>query len=253
MATESPDFLAAKDPVSYFTRHRLFMLRAVRWAVWYGMPIEPATAAAIQAMARQIRAVSAELITEELRRLLVAPFRAQGINLLYDMGLVEPLLPELLPMKGLPQGLPATPLGDLWDHVMAVLDALGKEVSFPLALAALLHDVGKPRVVARTAERYTFYHHEHVGRRMAAEICRRLKLAEPERERVEWLVEKHQYLADAPRMRPAKLKAILGHPGIEELLRLHEADARASGTSLDHVRYCLNLLNEQPVEVMRSP
>src|SRR5205085_1031866 len=152
--------------------------------------------------------------------------RARGVNLMDDLGLVKPILPELLPMKGLPQGPPAAPTGDLWDHVMNVLGQLGGHVSFPLAFAALLHDVGKPRTVARTAERYTFYHHEHVGRRMAAEICLRLRLSNEERERIEWLVEKHQYLADARQMRPAKLKQVLIHPGIDELLRLHEADAK---------------------------
>ena len=50
---------------------------------------------------------------------------------------------------------------------MRVLDLLGPEPSFPLALAALLHDVGKPRTVGRTPDRYTFYYHEHVGRRLA--------------------------------------------------------------------------------------
>jgi poly(A) polymerase len=156
-------------------------------------------------------------------------------------------------MKGLPQGLPSAPVGDLWDHVMAVLDRLGGSASFPLALAALLHDVGKPRVVARTAERYTFYHHEHVGRRMASEICLRLKLSNEERERVEWLVEKHQYLADAPQMRPARLKPILVHPGIAELLHLHEADALASGHSLDHVAYCRRLLAESTPADLNPP
>ena len=73
------------------------------------------------------------------------PERARGVRLLDELGLIAVLLPELLPMKGLPQGLPATPAGDLWDHVLRTLDLLGPEASFPLALAVLLHDVGKPR------------------------------------------------------------------------------------------------------------
>jgi poly(A) polymerase len=235
---------AIGDPAKRFTEDKLRMLRGVRLATRFGLTIEPATATAIRAMAGQITVVSAERIADELRKLLVDPRRAHGVNLMDDLGLVEPILPGLLAMKGLPQGPPAAPTGDLWDHVIAVLDRLGPGVSFPLALAALLHDVGKPRVVARTADRYTFYHHEHVGRRIASEICLRLKLSNEERERVEWLVERHQYLADAPQMRPAKLKPILIHPGIEELLRLHEADALASGHSLDHVTYCRRLLAE---------
>jgi poly(A) polymerase len=195
-------------------------------------------------MAPEITAVSAERIAEELRKLLVSPHRARGMRLLDEMGLVAVLLPELLPMKGLPQGPPSAPTGDLWEHSLRVLELLGAEASFPLAFAALLHDVGKPRVVGRTPERYTFYQHEHVGRRLASEIALRLKLSNYESERIEWLVEKHQYLSDAPRLRPSKLKQTLVHPGIQELLALHRADALASGKSADHVDYCERLLRE---------
>jgi poly(A) polymerase len=233
---------AIGDPLTRFGEDKLRMLRGVRMATRFGLTIDPATAGAIRAMAGQITVVSAERIADELRKLLVDRHRARGMNLMYDVGLVGPILPELLPMKGLPQGLPAAPTGDLWDHVMRVLDHLGAGPSFPLAFAALLHDVGKPRTVARKGERYTFYNHEHVGRRVASEICLRLKMSNEERERVEWLVEKHQYLADARQMRQAKLKQVLAHPGIKELLALHEADALASGHDLDHVTYCRQLL-----------
>jgi HD domain len=117
-------------------------------------------------------------------------------------------------------------------------------VLFPLAFAALLHDVGKRRMAGRTPERYTFYGHEHVGRRMASDICLRLRLSNEERERVEWLVERHQYLADAPQMRVSKLKGILAHPGIGDLLALHRADALASGRGTEHVDYCERKLRE---------
>ncbi len=233
---------AIGDPAKRFAEDKLRMLRGVRVATRFELTLDPATADAIRAMADQITVVSAERIADELRKLLVGRRRARGVNLMYDLGLVRPILPELLPMKGLPQGPPAAPTGDLWDHVMAVLDRLGEGASFPLAFAALLHDVGKPRTVARKAERYTFYHHEHVGRQIASDICLRLRLSNEERERIEWLVEKHQYLADAPQMRPSKLKPVLIHPGIGELLRLHEADALASGHGLDHVAYCRQLL-----------
>jgi poly(A) polymerase len=244
---------AIGDPATRFAEDKLRMLRGVRIACRFGLALDPATAAAIRAMAGQITVVSAERIADELRKLLVDPHRARGVRLMDELGLVGPILPELLPMKGLPQGPPADPVGDLWDHVLAVLDRLGPGASFPLAFAALLHDVGKPRTVARTAERYTFYHHEHVGRRMASQICLRLKLSNEERERVEWLVEKHQYLADARQMRPARLKPVLIHPGIEELLQLHEADALASGHDLDHVTYCRQLLAESTAADLNPP
>src|SRR5579884_754814 len=201
---------AIGDPAQRFREDRLRLLRAVRFATRFGLTIEPATAAAIKAMADAVAVVSAERVADELRKLLVHPRRADGMRLFLELGLAKPLLPELLPMRGLPYGLPSPdgpglpPPGqpgagggpDLWEHVLKVLDALGPDVSFPLAFAALLHDVGKPRTVGRTPERYTFHGHEHVGRRLATDICLRLKLSNEERERVEWLVERHQALAD---------------------------------------------------------
>jgi poly(A) polymerase len=261
---------AIGDPAKRFDEDKLRMLRAVRIATRFELDIEPATAEAICILARQISVVSAERIAEELRKLMVDRHRARGMRLFMDLGLAQPILPELLPMRGLPQGLPRPdspslpPPGmpgpaaadgalDLWEHVLLVLDNLGPEPSFPLAMAALLHDVGKPRTVGRTPDRYTFYNHEHVGRRVAAEICERLKLSNDEQKRIEWLVEKHQMLSDARQMRPSKLKGLLIHPGIRELLELHRADAVAAGHSTDHVDYCEQLLHQWTKEDLDPP
>src|SRR5262249_41685589 len=156
----------------------------------------PATAAAIEAMASALPVVSAERIAKELRQILTHPERARGMNLMLDFGLAASILPELLPMKGLPQGPPSAPTGDLWDHVMGVLALLGPKPSCPWRVAAWLNDVGRPRVGGRAPARYTFYYHEHAGARMTKAICIRLKLSNEERARATWLVEKHQFLCE---------------------------------------------------------
>jgi poly(A) polymerase len=251
---------AIGDPVQRFTEDKLRLLRAVRMAARFELEIEPATAAAIRAMAPQITVVSAERIADEFRKMLVNRYRSRAMRLFMDLGLAEPVMPELLPMRGLPQGAPpeapalpppgqpgdeaVLPHGDLWDHVLRVLDLLGEETTFPLAFAALLHDVGKPRTVGRKPDRYTFYYHEHVGKRLTNEIALRLRLSNEERERAEWLVEKHQILCDVRQMQQAKVKTLLNHPGIRDLLELHRADALASGRSIDHVEYCEELLRK---------
>jgi poly(A) polymerase len=235
---------AIGDPTARFREDKLRLLRAIRFATRFDLVLDTATAAAIAPLALQIREISAERIADELRKLLVDRHRARGMQLMEATGLVQSILPELLEMKGLPQGPPHAPTGDLWEHVLKVLELLGDEPSFPLAFAALLHDVGKRRTVGRTPDRYTFYSHEEVSRRMASEICIRLKLSNAERERIEWLVKKHQFLCDARQMRTSKLKMMLVHPGIRELLQLHRADALASGRSTDHVEYCEQLLQE---------
>jgi poly(A) polymerase len=244
---------AIGDPEVRFAEDKLRLLRGVRIAARFELTIDSSTRAAIEKMASEIKVVSAERIANELREILVHPHRVRGVNLLLEFGLAAALLPEIVPMRGLPQGLPHAPTGDLWDHVIRVLDLLGLEPSFPLVMAALLHDVGKPRTVVRTADRYTFYFHEHVGCRLAEEIAIRLKLSNAERERIRWLVEKHQILADARTMRTSKLKTILSHPGIRELLDLHRADALASKHSTDHVEYCESLLREWTNEELNPP
>src|SRR5947209_32514 len=151
---------AIGDPATRISEDKLRMLRAVRIAARFELTIDPATDTAIRGMAEQIAVVSPERIADELRKLLVDPHRARGVNLLHETELLTPIVPELVPMKGLPQGLPGAPEGDLWDHVLRVLDLLPPQPSFPLAFAALLHDIGKPRTVGRTPDKYTFYHHE---------------------------------------------------------------------------------------------
>ena len=183
---------AIGDAAARFREDRLRMLRAVRMAARFDLEIDPATRAAITAMAPQLDdGVSAERIADEFRKMLVDPRRARAMHLFMDLGLAAVVLPELGAMHGL-----------------AIVERLGEKTSFPLAFAALLHPV---------------------GRRVAGEIALRLKLSTEERERIEWLVENHRILADAPAMRPAKLKPLLVHPGIDDLMALH----RAQGGGLD--------------------
>ncbi len=244
---------AIGDPHVRFDEDKLRMLRAVRIATRFDLVMEPTTIAAIRQMAPQLRVVSAERIAEELRQLLIHPRRVRGLNLLREMELLAGTFPEAIPMIGLPQGTPSRPTGDLWSHVMRVLDYLGPTPSFPLALATFLHDVGKPRTMKQLGDKFTFYHHEHVGAKMAQQLGRRLRLSNAEAEKTVWLVDRHQYLCDAKQMRTHKLKMMLSHPEIHELLALHRADALATGTSVDHVDYCEFLLREWSPEEINPP
>ncbi len=121
-----------------------------------------------------------ERIAEELRQLLVHPRRTRGLNLLMDLGLADAILPELREMKGLPQGLPSQPTGDLWDHVMNVLVTTAPLRRFRWQWGRCC-TTSASRCRANGQAAHSFYHHEHVGARMADAIALRLKLSNAER------------------------------------------------------------------------
>ena len=244
---------AIGDPVERFAEDKLRLIRAVRFAARFGMTIDPGTRASLEAMAGQVRVVSVERIAQELRKMLVHPSRSRAMALAMDVGLIAAILPPLVRARGLFQGKPVQPQGDLWDHILLVLDLLPADPSFPLAFAALLHDVGKPDTKGLRNGRTTFHNHEQRGRAIADRLCRDLKLANHERERVAWLVEYHQYLGEATKLRESKLKRILAEPGIEDLLALHRADALASTGDASHVDYCEAYLREQPAGPINPP
>jgi poly(A) polymerase len=244
---------AIGDPSARFREDKLRLLRAVRMAARFGLAIEPATGSAIRAMAHEVVAVSSERIAQELRRMLVHPSRVRAMELALELRVLSAVIPQAVRMRGLFQGKPMQPEGDLWDHTMLVLSLLPPEPTFTLALAALLHDVGKPVTRSFQNGRYGFHNHEQVGSGIAEQVARWLKLSNFERERVTWLVKYHQYLGEATRLREAKLKRILAEPGIGELLALHRADAMATTGDASQVDYCEAYLRDQPTGPINPP
>ncbi len=244
---------AIGDPSARFREDKLRLLRAVRLAARFRFQIEPATIAAIRAMAGQVVTVSAERIAQELRRMLVHPSRTRAMELALETGVLAAILPQVVRMKGLFQGKPIQPEGDLWEHTLLVLSLLPPEPPFILAFAALLHDIGKPSTRVFQNARYSFHNHEQAGARIADRVCRSLKLSNTEREQITWLVAYHQYLGEAKRLRESKLKRVLAEPGIEELLMLHRADALASTGNTEHVDYARYYLEAQPTGPINPP
>ena len=244
---------AIGDPAERFREDKLRLLRAIRFAARFNLDIEPNTLQSLRAMAGEVVVVSPERIAQELRRMLVHENRAQAMNMALEVGLVAAILPPLVDMRGLFQGKPVQPEGDLWDHTMLVLRLLPVRPSFTLAFAALVHDVGKPFTRTNHHGRTSFHSHDQVGSRIADRLCRNLRLSNVERERITWLVAFHQYLGEAKKLREAKLKRVLAQPGIDELLALHRADALASTGDTEHVDYCAYYLENQPAGPINPP
>jgi poly(A) polymerase len=242
---------AIGDPRARFAEDKLRMLRAVRFAATFDFALDPAAGTAVRDMARQIEVVSAERVAHEMRLMLVSPGRVRALELLAETGLLEVTLPEVAALRGVPQHKPLYPQHDLWDHTLLVLGLLRKP-TFELALAALLHDAGKPRAMSQARGKLTFYEHETIGATIAARLCQRWRLSTRERQQITWLVRHHQYLSCARQMRWATLQRTLTHAGVAELLDLHEADALASTGDTADVEYCRHLL-QMPLEDFNPP
>ncbi|MDP9443720.1 MAG: CCA tRNA nucleotidyltransferase [Actinomycetota bacterium] len=184
-------------PESSFADDPLRMLRAARFAAQLGFSVAPEVVRAMAGMADRLQIVSAERVRDELVRLICAPAPRAGLALLVDTGLADQVLPEL----------PALRLEsdehhrhkDVYEHTLTVLEQavqleprLGPAPDLVVRLAALLHDIGKPRTRRFLPDgSVTFHHHDVVGAKMARQRMRELRFSIVEIDAVAHLVELH--------------------------------------------------------------
>jgi poly(A) polymerase len=237
------------DAYERFKEDKLRMMRAVRFATELGFILEEKTKSAIKESATTISAVSAERIREELKRILTAPNRAKGIELLDEVGLLNHILPEVAKLKGVAQPVQFHPEGDVYTHTLLCLKYL-ENPSWELALATLLHDVGKPSTFI-IKDRIRFHEHERVGAEMAFQICDRLKLSNAEKEKVVWLVDRHMVFKDVDKMRVSTLKRLFRQLYYQELTQLHKVDRLASDQDLKPHQYCAEMFQKFSQEELK--
>lgn len=229
---------AIGDPAARFAEDRLRMLRAVRFATVLDYKIDNQTWDALVASAASINEISAERIREELLKIFRSPNRVRGWDLLDRSGLLRTILPELDAMKGCLQPEQFHPEGDVFIHTRLMLELLPKEVSAPLVLSVLFHDVAKP-VTATVDEtgRIRFNEHDRIGAAMTEAIMERLRFSRVEIDAVVEMVRQHMVFKDVPNMRVAKLKRFMARPTFEEELELHRVDCASSHGMMDNYQF----------------
>ena len=186
-------------PEDSFADDPLRMMRAARFASQLEMTVEESALAAMTAMAERLEIVSAERVRDELSKLLLGEDPRRGLSLLVETGLTQYVLPEL----------PALKLEidehhhhkDVYEHSLTVLSqAIDLETSHEpmtnpdlvLRLAALLHDIGKPKTRRFEAKGgVSFHHHEVVGAKMARKRLKALRYPNDVVDQVTLLVELH--------------------------------------------------------------
>jgi poly(A) polymerase len=175
------------EPEVSFSDDPLRMLRAARFVSTLGLTPVPELVESIGRLRERLQIISPERIRDELSKLLVGDHVDRGLQLIVDTGLAEEFLPEL-PALQLEQD-PVHRHKDVLRHTFAVVKRTEPELV--IRLAALLHDIGKPKTREITPEGVQFHHHEVVGARIAEERLRALRYPERIVRDVVRLVEMH--------------------------------------------------------------
>jgi poly(A) polymerase len=175
------------DPAASFRDDPLRMLRAFRFAAQLDFRVDEGAQAAIRTLRGELATVSAERIRDELSKLVVGRAPAAALEQADAVSLIELFLPELDALK-LEQD-PVHKHKDVWHHTLAVMERAPAELT--VRLAALLHDIGKPRTRRIGSDGVTFHHHEVVGAKMAARRLRELRYPKAVVEEVAELIRLH--------------------------------------------------------------
>lgn len=238
----------------------LRLLRAVRFAAALGFSIDSATAEHIRLRASLLSSASPERVREELFLILSESNAEQHLNLMDSLGLLDPLFPELMPLRGFAPGqyhvhdvfthsvktagcldsfLAGLDTAD-FSHASAVREHLNGSLEHgisrraALRFACLLHDIGKPETYSRDEEGHIhFYNHDNLGAEKAKEICRRLRLSRDTEALVAKVIKNHMRLFNLSTPGGPSRNALFRYcrdlgDAVPESLLLAQADARAT-------------------------
>lgn len=225
------------DPEATFDDDPLRIMRAMRFAAQLGFTVDEKVLTAARRMAERLRIVSQERISDEFLKLLAAPQPSVGLLLLQETGVLSVVFPELAALAGVEQR-DEYHHKDVFKHTIQVVDKVA-EVSENLWLrvAALLHDIAKPKTKAfKQGIGWTFHGHEEIGARMIKPIFQRMRLPLDRAAYVEKLVRLHlrpQALVDDT-VTDSAIRRLMFDAGdtIDDLMALCRADITSKNPRL---------------------
>ncbi|MCX7704772.1 MAG: CCA tRNA nucleotidyltransferase [bacterium] len=177
------------DPEKTFFDDPLRILRGIRFATILGFDIEDKTKKAMKNNAKRLQIVSQERIADEIMKILMAKKPSQGFYLLEETETLKLILPEIANLR---EKNTKHPCKELFDHTLQVLDnAASLTRNHAIRVAALLHDIGKPRTLKVNNGKVSFHRHEIVGANMSLKVCERLKISQKEAEIIYNLIKYH--------------------------------------------------------------
>jgi len=238
-----------------FSEDALRMMRAVRFACQLGFEIEKKTAQAIIKNSKRISYIAWERIRDEFEKIILTPRAKEGVEMLYDMGLLGHIAPELVEGVGVEQNLHH--IYTVWEHNVRALEyAAKKGYSLEVRLAALFHDAGKPKSKKGEGRSATFYNHEVISARMTKQFLERLRFSRQVIDDTTHLVRYHQFYYNTGEISEAGVRRFIKRVGIEyvdALLKVREADRIGSGVpkafpyKLRHLQFMIDKVRRDPI------
>lgn len=235
---------AVRDPLERFSEDGLRGVRACRLASQLGFEIEAKTFSAIKETIHITKLVSVERFREELMKILLKSTQPSvGLKLLKESGILKLFIPELLEGIGVTQ--PKFHTDDVYEHLLKTVDCAEDDIK----LAALFHDIAKPRTMSVDDAGVHFYGHDVKGAEMTKDIMKRLKFSNAEVDRTVSLVRWHMFYYPSADWRKTEdhkknkdlgwsdgairrlIQNVGGEDAIDDLMKLRIADAAANPKS----------------------
>lgn len=178
-----------------FEEDALRILRCIRFSAQLDFSVSHETMDAMVHVKHLLKNISAERIRDEFIKIIDSKNPIIGIGLMKQLGILELIIPELLEGDKCFQG--GVHKYDVLEHLLhACQHAADKDYPFHVKLAALFHDIGKPRTKREGKLKPTFYGHEVVGAKMTKKIMERLKFPKADIEIVTKYVRWHMFMSD---------------------------------------------------------
>lgn len=216
-----------------FNEDALRLMRAIRFASQLGFSIEEQTLDALTKNAKHLTHIAKERVRDELLKTIASDFPYEGVLLLTNTGLLEYIIPELLEGMGVSQARPGRHhTEDVFTHNLLSLKFCPSADPI-VRFAALIHDIGKPRVKSKDEHGLViFYNHEVMGSRLAYEICERLRFSKKDRHKVVNLIRWHMFTVDENITDAAVRRFIrrIGVENIKDMIDLRIGDRLGGGT-----------------------
>jgi len=246
---------AVGEPIERFKEDALRLLRAIRLSAQLDFGIENKTERAILKMAGSVKFVSQERIRDELIKMLKTDNGHLAIKRLHDNKILQYILPELEAGVNVSQN--HHHIYTVFEHSWRAL-ATCPNSDWKVKLAALLHDIGKPKSKRIIKGEVTFYNHEYIGAKMTDKILKRLKFKNEDREKIVNLVKNHMFYYNVGEVTASSVRRLIkkvGKENIKDLIDLRIADRLGSGTpkakpyKLRHLEYMMEKVQHDPVSV----